>query len=110
MTPLTASSVDMALLRKDLALSLPGLSDPTVKRSGVVLVGGLQIRPPPPSLPPSSKTICTKSTTYRSWQVTTSVSGGPTQAADNIKHLELELHKRRGEKHRAQTDVTDGFH
>lgn len=44
---------------------------------------------------------------YCCWQVTAFVSTCPSQAADNIKHLELELQER---KKRTGTDVTDGFH
>lgn len=73
MTPLTASSAEMALLRKDLALSLPGLSDPTVKRSGVVLVGGLQ--PPPLLLFPL--------------QARLSVPKAPLTVAGRSQHLSL---------------------
>lgn len=35
---------------------------------------------------------------YCGWQVAASVSADPAQAADNVEHLELELHNRRGGK------------
>lgn len=45
---------------------------------------------------------------YRSRQVAAFVTADPTQAADNVKHLELELHK--GIKGTTWRGVTNPFH
>lgn len=45
-----------------------------------------------------SKALWRSGFPYHRWEVTTSVSAGPGQAADNVEHLELELWRRRGEK------------
>lgn len=37
---------------------------------------------------------------YPRWEVTTSVSAGPGQVADNVEHLELELWRRGEEKNK----------
>lgn len=46
-----------------------------------------------------------KVSSYHCWQITAFVSTCPSQATDNIKHLELKLQEKK-----TGTDVTDGFH
>lgn len=45
-----------------------------------------------------SKALWRSGFPYPRWEVTTSVSAGPGQVADNVEHLELELWRRRGGK------------